>query len=230
VSKGVTLSSWFLWPPYHLLLIASDEFVCGQCRVRLVGTSLEIEVSGTENPEEVARSIAERYVKLLGEHLGVGLQVITPKEFGAMPAQMIVQTGASREERERVGRGIQKIRQEFVEDDTLRRCYDYLQAARKKEGDDSLHDLYKVIEAIEHRFGGEAPTIAALGVGPAMKFVKRVANERVRDARHAPRADEVVTPNTGAEVGKALEFTIEVLRACETAWQTTRLKDVPRTK
>ena len=56
-----------------------------------------------------------------------------------------------------------------------------------RQDDAALYYLYKVIESIENKFGGEAVGIAAVGEQVAWKAVKRLANESYRDARHAPK-------------------------------------------
>jgi hypothetical protein len=131
------------------------------------------------------------------------------------PTEIWDRTGLTHEERERIDRAIKEERGELVEDETLRRCYDYLQAARRKQDESALHELYKAVEAVEHRLGGESKAIEALKVEMEIKFVKRVANEGVKDARHAPKPDDLVQRVTGVEIGKATECTYTIVRAYE---------------
>ncbi|MGC2765790.1 MAG: hypothetical protein WB607_09815, partial [Candidatus Acidiferrum sp.] len=50
----------------------------------------------------------------------------------------------------------------------------------KRQDDAALFYLYKVIEAIENKYGGEAPAIKAVGAGAEWKSVKKLANESYR--------------------------------------------------
>jgi hypothetical protein len=85
-----------------------------------------------------------------------------------------------------------------------------------KEG---LFYLYKVVDAIKNRLGGEKDAIAALkaigtlNIGTAYKNVKRLANESDRDERHAPRNPTTVRQTTAYERETAFEGTRAVLRA-----------------
>ena len=114
---------------------------------------------------------------------------------------------------------VRAVRNEMLAsgDPALRRCYDYIQAARDTTARDieasPMPDLYKVIETIENALGGEASAIEVLGadVGRALKAVKRAANEPVRDERHAP--DDPIRPRVPADYGRAWEDTRIVVRA-----------------
>ena len=79
----------------------------------------------------------------------------------------------------------------------------------------SLSNLYKVVESIEERLGGEARAIKALDLRKEIKFVKRLANESKKDQRHAPKPAEVVEGLNTGELGKANDYTHAIVRAYE---------------
>jgi hypothetical protein len=81
------------------------------------------------------------------------------------------------------------------------------------QGDAALYFLYKIIESIENKFGGESVGIAAVGEQTAWKAVKRLANESYRDARHAPKPGDVVKKWTNAELNQCFEDTKKIVVA-----------------
>ncbi len=74
-----------------------------------------------------------------------------------------------------------------------------------KQDDAALYFLYKIIEAIENKFGGEAAGINAVGEREAWKAVKRLANESYRDARHAPKPGDVIKKWSTAELKQSIQ-------------------------
>lgn len=209
--------AWFLWPTYGELSGASDEFVAEGFRVRLMGNTLELsfEGSGAYSPES-AKVLAEKYIAVLRK-FGVSHLLITQEEFLARTAPpfgvMTVRSG-SREDRDRVTRATREARSELLAsaDPALRRCYNYLQSARKNDHG-TIFDLYKTIETIENALGGEERAGRILGVVEEIKALKRAANERAGDERHAPK-DPASTPSP-ADLGQAWENTKAVVRAYE---------------
>ena len=209
--------SWVLYP-HHEYLAVSDEFVVKGFRLHLQGNSLQVEIEQPANGEVglEARALADRYARLLRMHLGIPLRVITLEEFGSMPAGMITVRSLARQDRERVYDAIRRARNDLLgsEDHTLRRCYEYIQDAREREKE-SLFYLYKAIEAIEDKLGGERKTIEVLNVGSELKFVKRLANEPVKDERHAPKEAGVIERLDRTARTRATECTIRIVRAYE---------------
>src|SRR5262249_8308700 len=125
---------------------------------------------------------------------------------------------ATREDRERTYRSVDAARNEVLADTdpALRRVYDYLRKAQEKDGrlsDNAIYEVYKAIETIENALGGEAKAGQILGCLQEIKAVKRAANERTGDERHAP-ADPAAAPPR-ADIGRALENTLAVVRAYE---------------
>ncbi|MGD0922814.1 MAG: hypothetical protein ABSA70_13765 [Terriglobia bacterium] len=89
-------------------------------------------------------------------------------------------------------------------DDTATQIEVYYDLARRND-DVALYYLYKIVEAIENKFGGETEGIKAVGVGAEWKAVKKLANESYRDARHAPKPGDVIKKWTEAEIKKCFE-------------------------
>jgi hypothetical protein len=84
-------------------------------------------------------------------------------------------------------------------DATAKQILVYHDLARRND-DAALYYLYKIVEAIENKFGGESEGIKAVGAGTEWKGVKRLANESYRDARHAPKPSDVIKKWTDAEI------------------------------
>lgn len=206
--------SWKLGPGHeHLLGTMEDEFVTGKFRLRLRGSTLTVEAQAAEGQslQAEARQLAERYVKLLAPHLPAALRLMTAEEFRALPSiGMVSVRGLSREEGKRIGRAIQKARHELVQDPTLKRCYDYFEAARQSEGGNVLYNLSKLVEAVEY-----TGTSKELKVRSEVEFVTKLANQEFRDERHPPRPGQVVEPPTAGERARAMECAKKVLRAYE---------------
>jgi hypothetical protein len=100
----------------------------------------------------------------------------------------------------------------LTEDDTAKTIQVYFDHALK-QNDAALYYLYKIIEAIENKFGGEAVGINAVGEREAWKAVKRLANESYRDARHAPKPGDVIKKWSEAELNQCFEDTRRVIFA-----------------
>jgi len=212
---------WYVWPQERLLWCVGDEFVTGYSRVKFGGNHIEIEVREVEGEDGQARAraLAEQYIGALGGRLGIHCWLLTPDEFGALPAQIWEMRGPNREERRRVTTAVRAVRAGFVTDAPLMLCYGYLQEGRDGQWDGSdeavLPNLYKAMEAIKKVFGGWKETDKALKVGAELEFIKKLANLPARDERHAPGPGEQVQRPTGEEIGRAEECARRVLRAYE---------------
>jgi len=97
-------------------------------------------------------------------------------------------------------------------DETAKQIITYHTEARRQP-EVALFYLYKIIESIEHKFGGEAAGMAAVGEATAWKSVKRLANESYRDARHAPKPTEIIRKWTQTEIKKCFDDTEKVIMA-----------------
>ena len=82
-----------------------------------------------------------------------------------------------------------------------------------KQDDVALFYLFKIIESIEHKFGGETDGINALGLGSEWKYVKKIANASYGDARHAPKPGDVIHKWSDAEIKQCFEATEKVALA-----------------
>jgi hypothetical protein len=201
----------------------SDEFVAEEFRIRLGGNLLELTYEGPGTPtRDAAQAVAETYVAILRRHLITPLSLITDEVAMARMAPPFVRmpTGfsATREDRERTYRAVDAARNEMLADadPALRRVYDYLRKAQEKDGrftNNAINEFYKAVETIENALGGEAKAGQILGYLQEIKALKRVANERTGDERHAP-ADPAATPPR-ADIGWAFENTLSVVRAYE---------------
>lgn len=98
--------------------------------------------------------------------------------------------------------------------------YDYA----KRQDDAALYYLYKVVETIENKFGGESAAIKTVGSGTEWKAVKRLANESYRDARHAPKPGDVIKKWTDSELKKCFKD-VEVI---VTAYFGTLFAPIPK--
>lgn len=97
-------------------------------------------------------------------------------------------------------------------DQTGKQILVYYDQARRQP-DAALFYLYKIIESIENKFGGEAVGIAAVGAATEWKSVKRLANESYMDARHAPKPTEVIKKWTNDDIKRSFEDTQKVVTA-----------------
>jgi hypothetical protein len=168
---------------------------------------------------DAAQALAEKYVAVLQRHKITPLWLMTEEEAAARMTPpsggMMTVISASQADRERTYQAINEARNELLAD-ALCRVYDYLRKAQEEDGrlgDDSIFALYKAIETIENALGGEAKAGQILGCLPEIKALKRAANDRAGDERHAP-ADPAAAPSR-ADIGRAFENTLAVVRAYE---------------
>jgi len=209
---------WLLWPT-HWDFPASDDFLVGEFRVRLMGHALELSYEGSApcSPDS-ANALAERYIEALNKRVGMPVGLITEDEFLARTTPpfggMIRTISASRESRGRTERAVRAARNELLAsaDQTLRRCYDYLQDAREclnvldgTGGEAADYAAYKAMEVLKERFGGDAKAKAALG--SVYEKAKRAANEE----RHIPRKGQ---PQSTAS-GRSVELAKQAIQAYE---------------
>ena len=223
-----TTFSWLLDPCGQSLPALRAEFVVGAFRLVLDGNDLRLALEGSSaiTREQEARQLAETYAKALGRGLAQFLRLMTEKELGSLPAYASDDGSWQFPSGHRVPRdprsALREARNVLLasSDETLRSCYNYIQDA-EGHPKESLIYLYKAVEAIQNRLGGEKEAIAALNaiatlnVGPAFKNVKRLASEPVRDERHAPSDPTTVRQVTASQKESAFEDTRTVLRAYE---------------
>jgi hypothetical protein len=175
---------YFLWPGHGLAML-SDNFSVSGCRVRLTGAALSVECEPDQAAE--ASRIVHDYVEALRRcSLFLG-RLLSWEEYGAMPPQSITFQGKSARESAYDRERLRDARRSIVEQvhPRLSQCYDYFQLARD-EPKHALFHIYKLVETIESEYGGEKEAGRALDDGGLIKRLKRQANERDRDQRHAP--------------------------------------------
>jgi len=131
-------------------------------------------------------------------------------------SQCLETTGSTTAERKLLRDGVRLARGEILasSDPYLRRSYDYLERARDDETNRLFH-LYKFVETLENSFGGEAELMKALDVETAVKTLKKLANHRQLDERHAPK---VLGEPSRASIEKLNDATTcgnEIMRAYE---------------
>jgi hypothetical protein len=132
----------------------------------------------------------------------LGNLMLAAKELGEREVAARVQLATATREKSNV----------IQADETARQILAYHVEATKQP-DVALFYLYKIIESVEHKFGGEAAGMAAVGAATEWKSVKRLANESYRDARHAPKPTEVIKKWTETEIKKCFEDTEKVIMA-----------------
>jgi hypothetical protein len=76
-------------------------------------------------------------------------------------------------------------------DPTAKQILHYYDTALRQD-DMALFFLYKVVELIENKHGGESSAIKKFGLGTEWKFLKKVANASYGDIRHAPKPGDVI--------------------------------------
>jgi len=97
-------------------------------------------------------------------------------------------------------------------DSTATQILIYYETALKQE-DVALFYLYKIIESIEHKYGGESQGLGALGCNSEWKLVKRIANASYSDIRHAPKPGDVIKKWSDTEIKTCFQATEKVVLA-----------------
>lgn len=87
----------------------------------------------------------------------------------------------------------------------------YNQAIQQE--DMALFFLYKAIEHLEHKLGGEAQAKQALGNNTEWNFVNRMANESYRDGRHALKPGEKIKLWSSEDIKTCFEATRKIIDA-----------------
>ena len=189
-STGETFK-WMLWSHYGHHFSAYDEFVvvAEEFRVSMTGNTLQLSfeaASGTCSLDS-AKALAEKYVETLAKHLVMPLTLMEESEWmlrTTPPCSPMRAISANQEDlsRVRVSSAVREARTELLAsaDETLRRCYDYLQDAREHVNTPSdqgaYFAAYNAMEVLKGHFGNEEKAIAALG--NIFKRAKTAANAK----------------------------------------------------
>ncbi|MGH9425530.1 MAG: hypothetical protein ACRD2L_04385 [Terriglobia bacterium] len=196
----------------------SDEFIVECFRLRLHGRLLMVDAEEESDDEllSAARDVAARYTAVLQKHIPGLMNLMTFEEFASMPPQVITVRGATTAERTRLKNAVRRARNEFLTagESCLRQCYDYIEQANEDENNCLFH-LYKFVETLEDALGGEAKLISALNMKKAIKALKRLANDPLHDARHAPKVSGEVRRLSAQDRAAALNHAHQILRAYE---------------
>jgi hypothetical protein len=169
-----------LWPQENFIEL-SDEFLVRGCRVRFRGGWITVDpISAGAD----AAAVLAAYADALKRHIGY-MRLVTREEFASLPPGHTVDEKRMQLAPYDRGWQIAGARREIVAaaHPRLAQCYDYFQLAN--DSGNVLVNLYKMIETIEDEYGGERQAGHALGLANEMKQLKRWANDRSRDERHA---------------------------------------------
>ena len=211
---------WILNSPQDISTIR-DEFVLEGCRVCLHGNQLTVDVEQDDQDElfPTSHEVATRYAAALRKHAPWFLfTLMTLEELASLPAEAITMYGSSGAERKRLNEAVRRARCELLASANpyLVQCYDYLQDAREADDDNYLFPLYKLVETLENVLGGETKMIKALKVErKPVKFLIRLANDPIRDARHARRVRDVVQRPSTEERAVAMNCSYQILHSYE---------------
>src|SRR5215510_2192627 len=208
--------TWILWTLREQTAPISDEFIAAGFRVVLMGNTLELffEAPGTAS-YDAAKALAQRYVTALGTNLAAPITLISEEEFLKRTTPPFVnfvmrQPAVARawEERGLSARAVKAARTELLTDadESLRRCYDYLQEAveegRKLDGKPA-YAVFKAMEVLKERFGSDGK--AGRILGKVFEQAKQAANGE----RHIPKKNQ---PRTK---GQPVQLARETIRAYE---------------
>jgi len=180
-----------------------------------MGNSLELvfEGSGDCSPGQ-AKALAERYLGALRTRLPEKISMLlTTEEFLTLttppfPPLVITAVSPWQEDRSRVARAVREARNELLAnaDESLRRCYDYLQEAieeqRKREGQPA-YAVFKAMEVLRERFRNDGK--AGIVLGPTFEQAKQAADAE----RHIPKK------NRPRPKGQPVQLARETIRAYE---------------
>jgi hypothetical protein len=189
LTYAMTAIERILWPQDDFLELA-DEFLVRGCRVRLSGPSITV---NAVSPGANAEAVLAAYADALRRRLGY-IQLRTPQEFGSSPATSIVVDGRMQRAQYDRRKKVAEARGELValSHPTLNQCYDYFESAKNDYAESAngrsgnvLSHLYKMVETIEGKYGGERQAKEALGLAEEWNRVKRWANDPRHDQRHA---------------------------------------------
>ena len=203
-----------------------DQFVQGPLRLTLRGTSIVVDIEKTPVTAELsdlAASLARSYVARLAHALGESLHLLTEEEFSILPqwanqnAAMAFSGMNHRPPRDPkdIARILREVRHNSITYGwPLKVCYDYMQNALAAE-DRFFPEVYKMIQTIESRLGGEAALRARSCLPHEVKLLKRLANDASLDERHAPEDGATPGAPTSAQRGEAYECAERLLRKFE---------------
>ena len=116
---------------------------------------------------------------------------------------------ALEEKHEKVLEELAEIRRKKLviinKDETAKLVLKYFDLAYQQE-DIALFYLYKLMEAIEKKFGGRKKATSFLKTNVEHNFIGRITNASYGDVRHAPNPGEVIKPWSAEEIAKCSKY------------------------
>lgn len=148
------------------------------------------------------RDIIDRFTSPVEEKAKASVQKIET-ERKALDARI-------EEAKEKLALGTRLKKKTIKEDDTAGRVIRYYDLAVQQE-DVALFYLYKVIEAIEKKFGGEKTAKGVLGHNAEWNLIGKVANASYGDIRHAPKPGEKIKAWNQDEIAQCFSATERII-------------------
>lgn len=115
-------------------------------------------------------------------------------------------------ENENLNAARRKKIQTVEKDETAARILNYHTLATQQE-DVALFYLYKVIEVLERKFGGEKEAKRKLGCNTEWNLIGTVANASYADIRHAPKPGEKIKEWTQDEIDNCFNAAEKIIHA-----------------
>lgn len=102
--------------------------------------------------------------------------------------------------------------QTIKQDETAIRIFNYYDLATQQD-DVALFYLYKVIEALENKYGGEKESKTKLGCNTEWNLIGKLANVSYADIRHAPKPGEKIKEWAQEEIKECFKAAEEIIHA-----------------
>ena len=113
---------------------------------------------------------------------------------------------------EQLAFGGRSKRKTIESDETAARIISYYNTATQQE-DVALFYLYKIIDAIENKFGGATAAKQRVGNDDDWRLIGKIANASYGDIRHAPKPGEIIKPWTKEEIDDCFGAAKRILKA-----------------
>lgn len=153
---------------------------------------------------ETRSNLMERFISPEEKQMQDGIEKIQQKMAELNEA---IETGNEKLNSARRNK-IQTIKQ----DETAIRILNYYDLATQQD-DVALFYLYKVIEALENKYGGEKESKAKLGCNTEWNLIGRLANVSYADIRHAPKPAEKIKEWAQEEIEECFKATEKIVHA-----------------
>lgn len=114
--------------------------------------------------------------------------------------------------KEQLALGERSKRKTIESDETASRIISYYNTATQQE-DVALFFLYKIIDALQNKFGGAIAAKQKLGIDDDRKLIGTIANASYSDVRHAPKPGEIIKPWTKEEIEDCFAAAERILAA-----------------